>query len=1083
MTDNICFSYSWAINEQKNIDEESKTTIIRIYCLDKDNKNICLIVDDFLPYAYLQLPTDVTWTESKVSALWYYIVKNYKIRDVKGNPTDYPDAPQAHELVYKKKLYYANLDQNGNRKVYPFLKIYFLHTDHIKRLNYRFSRQIHIDGIGLKQYKLHEWKASPILQLTTVRNIPTAGWIKYKGKPSENKTTLCDREFRVSYKNLEPYQSNLIPNPLLLSFDIEVNSSIPTSMPNADRPNDKVFQLSCVFSRQGSKKYDQYLFTLGKIDRDKCPDITVIECDTEADLLVHFATIIRQKNPNIIMGYNIFSFDTPYMIKRAIDLRVSSNFDQQGFLINEHAPHRTITWSSSAYKNQQFEFLDAEGRIFVDLLPIVKRDYKFSNYQLKTVATHFFKDLAKDPLTAKGIFRCYHLGMTDKVKGPKALALVGKYCVKDSLIVVNLFEVMTCWLALCEMSRVTNVPIFSLFTQGQQLKVFSQVYRKSYKDDIVVEQDAYITKADDYYTGATVFPPVAGIYERVIPFDFSSLYPTTIIAYNICWSTLVLDDAIPDEKCHVMYWDDHIGCVHDPNEIKLKEIVDKIELLKQKQTELRTKRDKKIMDKEYATIEIKKLEQQIKPLREDKKEYKKTYKHKICAKRRYRWLKEPRGVLPEILLDLLDTRSATKKEMKKIKSQISSLKKQLADDGLDPDDDYEVADLQVYYDVLDQRQLALKVSANSAYGLMGTRQGYLPFMPGAMCTTYKGRLSIEKAAQTIQKNYGGVLVYGDTDSNYVNFPNLKTAQECWDYSVKVAEEVSKLFPKPMSLAFEEKIYWRYMILTKKRYMSQTCDASGKIDKNINKKGVLLQRRDNCQFVRTIYGAVVMMMFEQKNKDDIYYYIITELNKLFSHSYDWHDFIITKSVGDMGIFESNDTNYISECLESGSVPHKTTNKDNKLCYKIGDYTVKLLEEDVDKRKGKQKNAVDKYNYYISCFPAQAQLAYRMRERGEIVTAGSRIEYVITEIPDVKANQSDRIESAEYYSRHSRYINIDYFQYVEQLMSPLDQLLKIIYREKEFVEHQYKIRKTYKKVTDEINNLSKFVIINESSHNNI
>ena len=66
--------------------------------------------------------------------------------------------------------------------------------------------------------------------------------------------------------------------------------------------------------------------------------------------------------------------------------------------------------------------------------------------------------------------------------------------------------------------------------------------------------------------------------------------------------------------------------------------------------------------------------------------------------------------------------------------------------------------------VLNKRQLAYKVSANSMYGAMGVRRGYLPFLPGAMCTTAKGRQSIEKAANEIQKNHKGTLIYGDTDS-------------------------------------------------------------------------------------------------------------------------------------------------------------------------------------------------------------------------------------------------------------------------------------------------------------------------------
>ena len=63
--------------------------------------------------------------------------------------------------------------------------------------------------------------------------------------------------------------------------------------------------------------------------------------------------------------------------------------------------------------------------------------------------------------------------------------------------------------------------------------------------------------------------------------------------------------------------------------------------------------------------------------------------------------------------------------------------------------------------VLDKRQWAYKISANSMYGSMGVKRGYLPFMAGAMCTCYMGRTNIEIVAKTIPEKYGGELVYGD----------------------------------------------------------------------------------------------------------------------------------------------------------------------------------------------------------------------------------------------------------------------------------------------------------------------------------
>ena len=93
---------------------------------------------------------------------------------------------------------------------------------------------------------------------------------------------------------------------------------------------------------------------------------------------------------------------------------------------------------------------------------------------------------------------------------------------------------------------------------------------------------------------------------------------------------------------------------------------------------------------------------------------------------------------------------------------------------------------------------------------------------------------------------GQIVVH---NSNYIYFPHLKNAQETWDYAIEVADEVTKLFPPPIKLEFEEEIYAFFFILSKKRYMYRKCLRDGVIDQKIGKKGVLLARRDNSKFVR------------------------------------------------------------------------------------------------------------------------------------------------------------------------------------------------------------------------------------------
>ena len=673
----IAFTYYWTLDER---DEDM--CIIRIYCLDKNNKNIVLIIDNFTPYIYLELPTqnlhgNINWTTTKAQNLIDQINENVGYcKPLKSN------------FIYKKKLYYCNYDYSTKKeKVFPYLLLTFQSKKHMKSFKYIAERQYYVPGFGKVRGKVHEMDASPILQFVCHRKITTAGWIKFKGKPvhPDSMITLCDEEYKVNWKDVVYEGGDILPNPLILSMDIEVNSTNPNRMPRPEIPGDKVFQISCILNREGEKDYRKYILTLGDPDQKITgQDVKIIKFKTESDLLLGYSKFIREHRPNIVTGYNILGFDMEYMIERAKFNLILSQFDVCGFPKYLHAEQRVIKWSSSAYKNQEFQFLDGEGILYVDLLPLIKRDFKFNNYKLKTVS-EFFIGETKDPLTAKDIFQCYRMGMKNDEDGKKALGCVSKYCVQDSLLVTKLFDILRTWVGLSEMAKVCNVPIFYLYTQGQQIKVYSQVYKKCMYENRVVEKDGYIPNENEKYQGAYVFQPEPGLYDIVVPFDFSSLYPTTIIAYNIDYSTLVPEDSdIPDSKCHVIEWeDDNDSSIHH----------------------------------------------------------------------RYRFVKHPQGVVPNLLQNLLEARKKTKKVMKDKKAELKKLTSK------DTKKKYELEQL---INILDKRQLAFKVSCNSMYGAMGVKRGYLPFMPGAMCTTAQGRKSLIHASENLQATHNAHLVYGDS---------------------------------------------------------------------------------------------------------------------------------------------------------------------------------------------------------------------------------------------------------------------------------------------------------------------------------
>jgi DNA polymerase elongation subunit (family B) len=84
---------------------------------------------------------------------------------------------------------------------------------------------------------------------------------------------------------------------------------------------------------------------------------------------------------------------------------------------------------------------------------------------------------------------------------------------------------------------------------------------------------------------------------------------------------------------------------------------------------------------------------------------------------------------------------------------------------------------------------------------------------------------------------------------------------------------------------------------------------------------------------------------------------------------------------------------------------------------------------------------------------------MRQRGQLVPAGIRLEYVITTRNGHLAKQFEKVESYDYFKRHVQTYELDYLYYLKLLVNPLDQILDIIFtdeKSKGFLAKQYKYR---------------------------
>ncbi|RWW11129.1 hypothetical protein GW17_00025288 [Ensete ventricosum] len=91
-----------------------------------------------------------------------------------------------------------------------------------------------------------------------------------------------------------------------------------------------------------------------------------------------------------------------------------------------------------------------------------------------------------------------------------------------------------------EMARVTGVPISFLLARGQSIKVM--MLMKAKQKNLVIPNIKGQGSGQETFEGATVLEAKTGFYEKPIAtLDFASLYPSIMMAYNLCYCTLVIN--------------------------------------------------------------------------------------------------------------------------------------------------------------------------------------------------------------------------------------------------------------------------------------------------------------------------------------------------------------------------------------------------------------------------------------------------------------------------------------------------------------------------------------------------------------
>lgn len=430
-----------------------------------------------------------------------------------------------------------------------------------------------------------------------------------------------------------------------------------------------------------------------------------------------------------------------------------------------------------------------------------------------------------------------------------------------------------------------------------------------------------------------------------------SLYPSIIQAMNICFTTLIRSDEdlkkLKPEDYNEFIWSDHVNCEHTDHPNYIKK-----------------QGKRKIV---------------------------------ICGQNVIRFVKShiTKGIVPQLVETFLNRRKQVREQMKH---------------ESDPD----------MLTILDKRQLANKVSANSMYGILGipkSRGGYLSLMEGAASVTFKGRDTIQKVISDIEQTFDAKAVYGDTDScmvvlnNHINSIVSSTLLNTLNEKAnQVTEYINQKMVRPMSLAFEGKIYYRMLILAKKRYFNVLISEGVKPKRfeggetphynyEVNCKGLPIKRRGYCSYMKMVYLYVIDACIRNVNKNIILDKLIESIQYMFSRQIPLSQYVVTSQIS---------------------------------------------------QEYKSKNI------------AQALLKDKVYERsGEKIIAGTRLSYVYIEKENSKKH-AEFAETTDYFELNRDILRINNIEYLKsQMVNSIDQVLETVYGDSIYCKSQpYKYKRPWK-----------------------
>ncbi len=304
----------------------------------------------------------------------------------------------------------------------------------------------------------------------------------------------------------------LIKNPRILAFDIEVYTD--GKMP--DEEKDPVIMAS-FFGNDGFTK----VITWKSFSN---PKKYISFAHDEGDLLLQFKETVHSYQPDYLVGYFSDGFDLPYLRTRAEKYHIKLDLGLDYSEVR-HTKKRNVL-SVKVKGIVHIDIYKFIRRVMIDILDV-------DNYDLDTVAKALLGEGKTEGVNIAHVSKAWN---NDHEK----LREFCEYNLNDAKLTLRLSNIMMPHLH--EFVKLIGQPLYdvSRMTYGQFVEWYIIKHIKQF-NEIIPNRPTYpdmMKRRFESYEGAFVYEPQPGLYNDIAVFDFRSLYPTIIVAHNICVSTI-----------------------------------------------------------------------------------------------------------------------------------------------------------------------------------------------------------------------------------------------------------------------------------------------------------------------------------------------------------------------------------------------------------------------------------------------------------------------------------------------------------------------------------------------------------------